>query len=130
VLVQLKIAHAQEVSAVVAIRAVLIGMSPLLRDTLAQGFSSQTDVEIVGELSAHGWRERLRNLSPDVVIISLRRGESDDITTRLLKIVPNVSIITLSHDNRRAIVTGVRARPTVFLDVSPEQIANLIIRRH
>jgi hypothetical protein len=86
----------QEVSAVAAIRAVLIGMSPLLRDILAQSISSQANVEIVGELLAHEWGERLRWLSPDVVIISLRRGEGDDITSRLLDMVPNAKIITLS----------------------------------
>jgi DNA-binding NarL/FixJ family response regulator len=115
---------------VAAIRAVLIGMSPLLRDILAQSISSQANVEIVGELLAHEWGERLRWLSPDVVIISLRRGEGDDITSRLLDIVPNAKIITLSYDNRRATFSDMRARRTVFRDFSPEQIASLIVRTH
>jgi DNA-binding NarL/FixJ family response regulator len=119
-----------EVSVVATIRAVLIGMSPLLRDIVEQSISTQMDVEIIDEIFADDWGERLRSLSPDVVIISLGRNESDDIMIRLLEIVPNARIVTLSHDSRQAIFCEMHTRPTVFPDFSPEEIVSLISRAH
>jgi len=68
---------------VAAIRAVLIGMSPMLRDIVMQCVGGVRDMEIVGEFFTDEWAEPLRFSKPEVIIISLGRGEADDVASRL-----------------------------------------------
>jgi DNA-binding NarL/FixJ family response regulator len=102
----------------------------MLRDIVKQCVMSQVDVEVVGELFAGDWTERLRMLKPEVVIISLRPGESDVIATRLLEIVPSAKIVALSPDNRRALFCTMRAHRLLLSDFSAEEVAALISRGH
>ena len=85
------------------IRVVLIGTSPMLRDIVKQAIGSETDMDVAGELFADGWAERLRALKPEAVIISLARGEGDDVTSRLMEAAPNAKIVALSSDNVAAL---------------------------
>jgi len=115
---------------VATIRAVLIGMSPMLGDILKQCIKHQTKAEIVGELFVDYDEELLRELSPDVVVISLSRDESDKFANRLLDLLPRAKIIALSPDNRQAKYYTISIRRTVLSDFSPDQIARLISRAH
>ncbi len=84
-------------------------------------------MDIVGEFSAEEWTERVRALKPEVVIISLRRGEADDVASRLLETVPTARIVALSSDNRRALCCMMRRR-LVLSDFSSQDIAAFISR--
>jgi DNA-binding NarL/FixJ family response regulator len=117
----------RESLAVAAIRAVLIGLSPLLRDIVKQSVAGVRDMDIVSEFSADEWTERLRALKPEVVIISLRRGEADHVASRLLGTVPTAKIVALSSDNRRALCCTIRDR-LVLPDVSAQEIASFLSR--
>jgi DNA-binding NarL/FixJ family response regulator len=108
------------------IRVVLIGMSPMLRDIVKQAIGSYSDIEIAGELFADGWAERLRALKPEAVIISLARGEGDDVTSRLMEAAPNAKIVVLSADNRSALCCAAGRHQRVLFDVSPQEIAEFI----
>jgi DNA-binding NarL/FixJ family response regulator len=110
---------------VAKIRVVFIRMSPLLRDIVKQAIGSERDMEIAGEFCADSWAERLRALKPEVVIISLARGEGDDVTSRLLEAAPNAKIVALSFDNRSALCCVGRYQK-VLVDVSPQAIAEFI----
>src|ERR1700741_1939599 len=80
-------------SPVARIRVVFIDMPPMLRDIVKQAIGSQRDVEIAGEFFADTWAERLPVLKPEAVIISLARGEGDDVTNRLMEAAPNAKIV-------------------------------------
>jgi len=112
--------------AVVGIRAVLIGVSPMLRDIVKQCVGSERDIEIIGEFLADDDREPLRLLKPEVVIISLARGEADDVADRLLETAPTARIIALSSDNRVASCRMMRAHKKVISDFSLREIAEFI----
>ena len=111
-----------------AIRAVLIGMSPILRDIVKQCIRSVGDVEIVGEFFAEEGTERLILLKPEVVIISLGRGETDEVASRLLETAPAAKIVALSSDNRSAFCSTMRLHRVVLSDISPQEIASFISR--
>ena len=102
----------------------------MLGDILKQCIKHQTKAEIVGELFVDYDEELLRELSPDVVVISLSRDESDKFANRLLDLLPRAKIIALSPDNRQAKYYTISIRRTVLSDFSPDQIARLISRAH
>ena len=107
------------------IRVVFIGMSPMLRDIVKQAIGSEMDMDIAGELFADSWAGRLRTLTPEAVIISLARGEGDDVASRLMQAAPNAKIVALSSDSRSALCCVGRHQRVLF-DVSPQEIAEFI----
>jgi DNA-binding NarL/FixJ family response regulator len=111
---------------VARIRVVFIGMSPMLRDIVKQAIGSERDMDIAGEFFADSWAERLRALKPEAVIISLARGEGDDVTSRLMEAAPNAKIVALSSDNRSALCCTAGPHQRVLFDVSPQEIAEFI----
>jgi DNA-binding NarL/FixJ family response regulator len=108
------------------IRVVFIGMSPLLRDIVKHAIGSEMDMEIAGELFADSWAEHLRALKPEAVIISLARGEGEDVASRLLEAAPTAKIVALSSDNRSALCCESGHHQRVLFDVSPREIAEFI----
>jgi DNA-binding NarL/FixJ family response regulator len=102
----------------------------MLRDIVKQSVGGDRDVEIVGEFLADEATERLRILKPEVVIVSLRRDEADDIAAQLLEIVPTAKIVALSADNRNALCCVMRPHGLVLSDFSPQEIAGFISRAH
>jgi DNA-binding NarL/FixJ family response regulator len=115
---------------VARIRVVFIGMSPMLRDIVKQAVESERDVDIAGEFFADTWAEGLRVLKPEAVIISLARGEGDDVTNRLMEAAPNARIVALASDNRSAIFCAAGRHQKVLLDVSSQEIAEFISWRN
>ena len=108
------------------IRVVFIGMSPMLRDIVKQAIGSEMDMDIAGELFADSWAGRLRTLKPEAVIISLARGEGDDVASRLMQAAPNAKIVALSSDSRSALCCAASRHQRVLFDVSPQEIAEFI----
>ena len=111
---------------VAGIRVVFIGMSPMLRDIVSRAIGSEMDMDIAGELFPDSWAERLRALKPGAVIISLARGEADDVTSRLLEAAPNAKIVALSSDSRSALCCVAGRHQRVLFDVSPQEIVEFI----
>ena len=109
-----------------AIRTVLIGVPPMLRDIVKQCVGSERDIEIVGELLAEDDKEPLRVLKPEVVIVSLARGDAEDVPNWLLETAPYAKIVALSPDNRKALCCTMQPHRTVLLDFSAQQIADFI----
>jgi DNA-binding NarL/FixJ family response regulator len=106
-------------------RAVLVGLSPMLKDIVQQCVLRHFNTEIVGELFSHDWAA-VRLMMPDVVIVSLHTDESDDVATRLLDVVPKARIVVLSSDNRQAVVSKIRIDHLVISDFSAEEIVAAI----
>jgi DNA-binding NarL/FixJ family response regulator len=109
----------------VTMRAVLVGLSPMLKDIVQQCVLRHFDTEIVGEILSHDWAA-VRLMMPDLVIVSLGTDECDGVATRLLEIVPKARIVVLSSDNRQAVVSKMRIHRLVISDFSPEEMVAAI----
>lgn len=106
-------------------RAVLVGLSPMLRDIVLECILRHFDIEIVGELSSHDLAT-VRRTMPDLVIISLLSDDDDDIAIPLLEVVPKAKIVVLSPDNRQAAVSKLRIHRLVISDFSAEELVAAI----
>lgn len=106
------------------IRAVLINLSPMLRDIVRQSVGSERDMEIVGEFPADDGGEPLRLLAPEVVIVSVDRGDAEDVAARLLETAPRARIVALSPDHRTAFCCEMHRK--VIFDISPREMAEFI----
>jgi DNA-binding NarL/FixJ family response regulator len=103
-------------------------MTPLLRDIVSQCLESKIDVQVVGEFQSGGWTERLRYLRPDMVIVSLRGSEGDDVAARLLETAPGAKVVVLSSDGRQASFVTMRIERADLSDPSIQEIADFISR--
>jgi DNA-binding NarL/FixJ family response regulator len=110
------------------VRTILVGMTPLLRDIVRQSLDGKTNVEVVGEFKSDGWTERLRYLKPDVVIVSSRTNEADEVARRLLETAPFAKVVVLSSDSRRASFMTMRIDRLELSDPSIQEIADFIGR--
>lgn len=108
------------------IRAVLIGVPPMLRDIVKQCAGGERDFEIIGEFPAGDDSEELRLLKPEVVIVSLAGEEADDVASRLLETAPQAKIVALYPDNRKALCCMMRPHRKVLCDFSPREIGEFI----
>jgi DNA-binding NarL/FixJ family response regulator len=112
---------------VVAIRTALIGMSPIFRDIVRRSTAKHTTLEIVGELKmCDSLEDQLRFIGPELVLISLNPGESDEIGQRLIRVIPMARIIVFSSDKRDAYIHELRPYRVALLNISPEQISTAI----
>lgn len=111
-----------------AIRTVMVTMSPIFRDLIAELMASHVDVEVVGELDTRdGLEQRLQALGPDLVLIGLRRDEGDEIGLSLVRLLPNAKVIAFSSDARHAFVHRMQPQRTALLDVSPRMLLDTIM---
>jgi DNA-binding NarL/FixJ family response regulator len=114
--------------AVAAIRAVMITMSPLFRELVAELIAGHADLDVVGELDTRNeLGEQLRSLAPDLIFIGLRREEGDEIGLSLARLLPNAKVIAFSSDGRHAFVHHMQPQPTVLIDVSPQMLIDAIL---
>ena len=84
-------------------RAVFVTISPLLSRIIAEAAQQQVFIETVGQLNNRALlAERLPALAPNLVVIGLRPGESDEIGAVVLELVPAAKVLVLSADARCA----------------------------
>lgn len=109
-------------------RAVIVAMSPLLADIFRELLCPQVAIEIVAEIGRHGpFEERLRAIQPDLVLIGLRRGESDGMALSALTALPHGKVIAFSSDARHAYVYQLtRPHRTELSDVSKDALLAIL----
>jgi hypothetical protein len=84
-------------------RAVFVTISPLLARFIAEAAHQQAFIETVAHLDDRTLlAERLPALAPDLVVIGLRPGESDEIGAVVLELIPAAKILVMSADARCA----------------------------
>ena len=69
---------------------------------------------------------RLQPLRPDLVVIGLRRTESDATIATLLPLMPKAKFIVISHDARTVIGYELRLTKTGLSDLSPDAFFDFI----
>jgi chemotaxis response regulator CheB len=89
------------------LRAVAVGMSPLLADIVRHVLTSRSQIEIVAELAASpSLIERLQALAPDLVMISETTVESVPTGATIAAALKHARVVTLSRDGRFIMEAG------------------------
>src|SRR5258708_701588 len=106
-------------------RAVFVTIPPLLSGMIAEAACAEISLKLVAEFSERGGLgERLSALAPDVVLIGLEAGETDDIGAFALELVPAATVVVISSDARHAYLHRKPVRRVVLRDLS---LAKLLV---
>ena len=109
------------------IRTVLTTISPLFSDILEQLIGGHVDLDLVAKIDTRDrLEERLRAIGPDLVLIGLYHGESDEIAHSLLAAAQLAKVIAFSTDGRHAYVHERPAHRTALIDVTPDGLVKAI----
>jgi chemotaxis response regulator CheB len=113
---------------VASIRSVVITMSPLLTDIIEHLLTGHLDFEVIAEFANRNFSEEaLKTICPDLVLVGLRPGESDEIGRSLLALIPPVKVIAFSSDARHGYLHEMRAHRSVIIDISPQTLLKGIL---
>jgi DNA-binding NarL/FixJ family response regulator len=105
-------------------RAVFVTIPPLLSEIITEAAREVVRLKLVGELGARdALAEQLPALAPDIVLVGLRAGETDDIGGVVRKLVPAAKVLVLSQDGHCAYLHEAPVRRTVLENFS---LANLL----
>lgn len=111
-------------------RVAIVTIPPLLADILREVLAGHLAIEIVAQIVRRTRLEqRLRAARPDIVLIGLRRGESDAVARSLLIALPAAKIIAFSGDVQHVWVHQMRPYRIELHDFSPEALIALLKSR-
>jgi hypothetical protein len=99
---------------------VVITLRPLLRDIVAallQGHAPDT----VADLGRRASPDEVKRLTPELVVVGLRKGESDRIGQKYASHIPTATVLALSSDGRDAYLHRA-ARRRVLCGVSADTL--------
>jgi DNA-binding NarL/FixJ family response regulator len=114
---------------VAAIRTVMVTLSPIFGDLVAELNATRDRLNVVAELDTREeLNKQLRSLAPDLVLVGLRRNEGDEIALSLLRSLPNARVIAFSSDKRHAIVHRMQPLRTILFDFSPQMLIDAILK--
>jgi DNA-binding NarL/FixJ family response regulator len=88
---------------VVAVRTLVVTLSPLLRELVTSVLPPQISVDVVEALATREHlAERIREIAPDLVLLGLGEGEGDGTALPLLAVRPLARILVLTRDGASA----------------------------
>lgn len=99
-------------------RAVFVTIPPLLSAILAEVASKGVQLRLIAQIERDALTDQLPVLAPDIVIIGLHGGETDEIGSAVLKLVPGARVLVLSKDAHDAYLHEMRAHRTVLRNFS------------
>ena len=112
------------------IRTAIVTVPAIISDVVATLLSARTTLKVVARFDDRAEiAARLSAVSPDLVLIGLRNGETDEIARTLLTDIPAAKVVAFSRDGRNAYVYEVRVHRKVLADVSPRVLINAILRK-
>jgi DNA-binding NarL/FixJ family response regulator len=113
---------------VAVLRTAVVTIPPIFGDIIKALLADHFTLDVVGQFDGRAEAEKqLPLISPDLIIIGLRKGESDAIGRTLLAVAPLAKVIVLSNDGRNAYVHEMRAHRLVLADVSPRALIDAIL---
>ena len=109
------------------LRTVIVTTPVLLSDLIERAALGPAHLDIIARLgNRRGLPRRLQQLRPDLVVIGLRRTETDIIVTKLLVLLPKAKFIVFSHDARVVLGYELRVRKIQLSNSSPDQVIDFI----
>jgi DNA-binding NarL/FixJ family response regulator len=113
---------------VAVLRTAVVTIPPILGDIIKALLADHFALNLVGQFDSRAEvEEKLPLISPDLIIIGLRKGETDAIGRTLLAIAPLAKVIALSNDGRNAYVHEISAHRLSLTDVSPSELIDAIL---
>ena len=108
-------------------RAIIVTLPTFLRDVIATLAEDRLPLNIIADLDRRAdVAAALESLVPDLVVVGLRAGETDDVGRDILARIPSARVIAISDGGRNAYVHEMCACRTVLLDVSADALATAI----
>jgi DNA-binding NarL/FixJ family response regulator len=112
---------------VAGIRTVMVTTPALLGDLIKQLAIGRAALDIVGQLSGRRvLARRLQRLRPQLVIIGLRKDETDATIRALLAHLPDSKVIAISHDGRCIAGYELRLSRIKLSSLSPDGLVDFI----
>jgi DNA-binding NarL/FixJ family response regulator len=109
------------------LQCVFVSISPLLSALVAEAVSRRVELRLLAQFDGRdGLAERLEALNPQIVVVGLGPGESDDIGASLLAHVPRAKILLISGGGDYAYVYEMQLHRGVLFDFSPDTLAAAI----
>ena len=109
-------------------RAIIVTLPTFLREIITTLVEARLPLNIVANLDCRcDVAAALEMLTPDLVVIGLRAGETDDVGRDILSRIPTARVIAISDGGRNAYVHEMCACRTVLRDVSAEALAAAIV---
>jgi hypothetical protein len=109
----------QERTSLTERRAVFVTIPPLLSDILVEVASQGTHhLRLIAQIEREALTEQLPLLAPDIVLIGLRSGETDEIGSVVLKLVPGAKVLVLSNDGHDAYLHEMHAHRALLRNFS------------
>ncbi|HKF61091.1 MAG TPA: hypothetical protein VKB42_07005 [Dongiaceae bacterium] len=110
------------------LRVVAVTMSPLLRDVVTALLTDHVTVDVVAAFDTRAEGEgRLEDIDPNLILIGLQPGESDEIAASLLTRLPSAKVVAFSHDGRNVCVHEMRRHRQLLPEVSPQAVVEAIL---
>ena len=104
-------------------------MSPLLTEIVEESVRLHAELDVVARFDTREFpEEKLRETSPDLILIGLHPGEADQVARHLLAIVPLAKVIAFSSNASRGYIHEMRPRRSEFVDISPEALIEELLR--
>jgi hypothetical protein len=109
----------------------MVSVPVILSDLIERVALSRAHLNIVERLgNRQRLARRLTELRPDLVVIGLRRTDSDALVTTLLTLFPKTKFIVFSYDARTVIGYELRVSRTQLSNLSPDNVIDFICRHH
>lgn len=105
------------------IRIALVELLPLLRGIVEEVISAQPDMEVVPQDSRMMKLASIDEADPDVVILG---REDTSLTSRLLRMRPNLKVLAVAMDGREGVLFELRPRRVDLGEISPQKLVNVI----
>jgi DNA-binding NarL/FixJ family response regulator len=105
------------------VRVAFLGVSPLLRDMLTPAFDGELVLEAIGDYAdLDSLINALPAISPDVVLIAAGRMGTKEVARRCLSVAPKMSVVTLTRDDRDAVIYRLDLSWTTVEEISPQML--------
>jgi DNA-binding NarL/FixJ family response regulator len=115
---------------VVAIRALVVTVSPLLTDIVTAVLRERLTLDVIGVLpTRERLAEQLRALAPDLVLLGLQDAETDASAWPLLVALPTARFVVLAADGQQAWLYEMCPHRTALTDFSLPALSDALAAR-
>src|SRR5262245_4628888 len=105
----------------------MAGMSSLLGGMVAQSLARRWRIESITRLElSRDLAEHLRGMAADLVIVDRVSGASNAVTANLLTIRPDICLLELSADGRKASFYRTGSPMSVLVDFSAQELIDML----
>jgi chemotaxis response regulator CheB len=112
---------------VTGIRTVMVTTPAMLRDLIKRLAVGRVELDVVAEFNVRrALARRLTTIRPDLVVIGLRRNETDAVIRTLLARMPATKFIGFSSNGRTTLGYELRLYQTELGDASPDVLIDFI----